>query len=106
MKTGSGDDPFVIEEDEEPEQTEPENERQDIPWIFTRENVKTDRDMVQFYLRDETTDQEADFIDTLENTLGTSVSKTDAREAAYLAAMGNPEIVAEELRDWGFDLKG
>lgn len=113
MKEGSGDDPFAddpVTTEPEPETEHqaseaPEESTRSVPWIFARENVKSDRSMVQFFLRDQAKDRESEFIDDLEERLGTTVSKTDAREAAYLAAMDNPDLVADELREWGFDLK-
>lgn len=105
MKVGSGNDPFAAEDDEQPDEEGSDAPGKQLPWIFTRENVKSDRLMVQFYLRDEVKDQEEDFVDALEDELDTSVSTTDAREAAYLVAMDNHEAVAKELRGWGFDLK-
>lgn len=74
-----------------------------VPWVYTRSNVKQDRDMVQFYLRQFVQDAEDDFVDAVEGELGTSVSKTDVREAAYIASMRRPEIVADELERWGFE---
>lgn len=74
-----------------------------VPWVYTRSNVKQDRDMVQFYLREFVQDAEDDFVDAVEQDLGASVSKTDVREAAYVAAMRRPEIVADELERWGFE---
>lgn len=115
MKEGSGDDPFADDPVTTEPEPDPETEQQaseateesvrSVPWIFARDNVKSDRSMVQFFLRDQAKDRESEFIDDLEDRLGTTVSKTDAREAAYLAAMDNPDIVADELREWGFDLK-
>ena len=109
MKVGSGTDPYEEEIEDETAENDteeaPDAPGKSLPWIFTRENVKSDRSMVQFYLRDEVKDQEEDFVDALEDELDTSVSTTDAREAAYLAAMKKPEAVAKELREWGFDLK-
>ncbi|ELY41595.1 hypothetical protein [Natronorubrum sulfidifaciens] len=83
----------------------PQSGRDDdgVPWVYTRNNVKHDRDMVQFYLRSSVQDVEGELVDAVENELGTSVSKTDVREAAYVAAMRRPEIVAEELERWGFE---
>lgn len=100
MKEGSGSDPFAEEVEEQDD-----NEEQSVPWIFTRKNVKSGRDMVQFYLRQDVQDREEEFVNTLEGKLGTGVSVTDAREAAYIVAMDNPELVVDELREWGFDLK-
>ncbi|TMT78030.1 hypothetical protein E2L06_18315 [Haloterrigena sp. H1] len=83
----------------------PQSGRDDggIPWVYTRDNVKQDRDMVQFYLRSSVQDVEGKLVDAVEDELGASVSKTDVREAAYVAAMRQPEIVAEELERWGFE---
>ncbi|SFT06131.1 hypothetical protein [Halostagnicola kamekurae] len=74
-----------------------------VPWVYTRDNVQQDRDMVQFYLRRFVQEAEGDFVDAVGEQLGTDVSKTDVREAAYVAAMRDPEIVAKELERWGFE---
>lgn len=124
MKTGAGDDPFADDVDEDEEETadpEPivrdESETDDIvgepphagrdsgrtPWVYTRENVKEGRSMVQFFLRDFVQSAEDDFVDAVADELGTDVTTTDVREAAYVAAMRDPEIVAAELERWGFE---
>ncbi|MXV60540.1 hypothetical protein GS429_00335 [Natronorubrum sp. JWXQ-INN-674] len=74
-----------------------------VPWVYVRDNVKQDREMVQFYLRDYLVDAEGEFVDAVSEELGTDVSKTDVREAAYEAAMHNVDEVADRLRDWGFE---
>lgn len=102
MKEGSGSDPFGDDEEQQDDETSSD---QNIPWIFTRESVQSDRSRVQFFLRKEVSQQEGEFISTLEEKLETSVPVTDAREAAYLAAMNNPDKVVDELREWGFHLK-
>ncbi|UHQ96130.1 hypothetical protein [Natrinema halophilum] len=83
----------------------PQNSASDsgVPWVYVRDNVKQDREMVQFYLRDYVTDAESDFVDAVSEELGTDVSKTDVREAAYEAAMYNVDDVVDRLRDWGFE---
>lgn len=86
-----------------PELPQAERNEGGVPWVYTRSNVKQDRDMVQFYLRGAVQDAEGDLVDAVEDELGTSVSKTDVREAAVVAAMRRPEIVAEELERWGFE---
>lgn len=128
MKEGAGDDPFANDVDDEDDQDEvaeatleieespetvtddvvgdpPQPGRDDggVPWVYTRANVKEERDMVQFYLRNFVQAAEDDFVDEVADELGTDVSKTDAREAAYVAAMRRPEIVADELERWGFE---
>ncbi|ELY91913.1 hypothetical protein C483_08979 [Natrialba hulunbeirensis JCM 10989] len=74
-----------------------------IPWVYVRDNVKQDRGMVQFYLRDYLVDAEDEFVAAVSDELGTEVSKTDVREAAYEAAMHNVDDVVERLEAWGFE---
>ncbi|ELZ04771.1 hypothetical protein C482_03216 [Natrialba chahannaoensis JCM 10990] len=74
-----------------------------IPWVYVRDNVKQDRGMVQFYLRDYLVDAEDEFVAAVSDELGTEVSKTDVREAAYEAAMHNVDDVVERLETWGFE---
>ncbi|WP_126665172.1 hypothetical protein [Haloterrigena salifodinae] len=85
--------------------TLPQNGRDDsgVPWVYTRSNVKDSRDMVQFYLREAVQNAEGDLVDVASDHLRADVSKTDVREAAYVAAMRRPEIVVEELERWGFE---
>lgn len=74
-----------------------------VPWVYVRDTVKQDREMVQFYLRDYVVDAEDDFVDAVSDELGTDVSKTDVREAAYEAAMHNVDEVVDRLEAWGFE---
>lgn len=74
-----------------------------VPWVYVRDNVKQDREMVQFYLRDYVVDAEDEFVAAVSDELGTDVSKTDVREAAYEAAMYNVDEVVDRLRNWGFE---
>lgn len=74
-----------------------------VPWVYVRDNVKQDREMVQFYLRDYVVEAEDEFVDAVSDELGTDVSKTDVREAAYEAAMHNVDEVVERLQAWGFE---
>jgi len=79
------------------------NDGSGVPWVYTRKNVKQDRDMVQFYLREFVQEAEGEFVDVIGAQLSHDVSKTDVREAAYVAAMRRPEIVVDELERWGFE---
>ncbi|ADB63666.1 hypothetical protein Htur_4929 (plasmid) [Haloterrigena turkmenica DSM 5511] len=90
-------------DDNELDLPQPGRDDSGVPWVYTRSNVKDSRDMVQFYLREAVQTAEDDFVDAVSDVLGTDVSKTDVREAAYVAAMRQPEIVAEELERWGFE---
>ncbi|WP_324760671.1 hypothetical protein [Haloarcula montana] len=115
MKSGSGDDPFAepssestsSEPDRSPDSTATEPESIDsspeIPYKFRRSSVKADRKQRPIFLRPHIEERESSFIRTLEDELGEDVYKTDALEAALVVAMDNPELVVEELREWGYD---
>lgn len=125
MKSGTGDDPFSDASTEESEDadksddgaidaseglSEPVTETAgsasaspEIPYKFRRDSVKADRKQRPIFLRPEVESRENEFIRTLEDELDEDVYKTDALEAAIIVAMDNPELVADELRDWGYD---
>ena len=75
-----------------------------IPYKLRRSKVNEGRDQVPFFLRDEVIDGEADLQDSLEAMLDEQVYKSDYREAAMVVAQRQPELVAEVLREWGYDL--
>lgn len=119
MKSGSGDDPFAeTDTDSEPEPddqqdeavagetepTGPESTTQpDIPYKFRRDSVKQDRKQRPIFIRPEVEERESTFLRNLEDEVGEDVYKTDALEAALVVAMDNPDLVAEKLREWGYD---
>jgi hypothetical protein len=117
MKSGSGDDPFAETESEpesddgddesvavESEPTDVERTTQpDIPYKFRRDSVKQDRKQRPIFIRPEVEERESTFLRTLEDEVGEDVYKTDALEAALVVAMDNPDLVAEKLREWGYD---
>jgi hypothetical protein len=128
MKSGSGEDPFAdfdetadeATDDKEDEETEPSVEETttettssgtsgaatNLPWKYARENVKSDRDMVQFYLQAETKSLESQAEADLEGILDESVLTFDLREAAYQVALQQHlDDVADQLREWGYDAK-
>lgn len=76
-----------------------------IPYKLRRDKVNEGREQVPFFLREETIDAESDLQDALEELLGEDVYKSDYREAAMIVAQRNPELVAEVLREWGYDLE-
>ncbi|NLV15420.1 hypothetical protein [Haloarcula argentinensis] len=117
MKSGSGDDPFA-EADTEPESDGQQNEvtatetessdvqtttQPDIPYKFRRDSVKQDRKQRPIFIRPEVEERESTFLRNLEDEVGEDVYKTDALEAALVVAMDNPDLVAEKLREWGYD---
>ncbi|GCF16141.1 hypothetical protein Harman_40760 [Haloarcula mannanilytica] len=117
MKSGSGDDPFAEtepdpEQDEELADTadvEPDSPitedagQPEIPYKFRRSSVKEDRKQRPIFIRPEVEDRESTFLRNLEDEVGEDVYKTDALEAALVVAMDNPDLVAEKLREWGYD---
>jgi hypothetical protein len=125
MKSGAGDDPFSEadgQEGTEPDEgdsrsesmnaTSPSPDRaesdeqatQRIPYKFRRDTVKEGREPATIFLQEETEDQERSYVRELEEMLDEDVSKIDAREAALIAAHRNPEVAADVLREWGYDL--
>ena len=77
---------------------------QSIPYKLRRDRVNEGREQVPFFLREDVIDAEDDLQDSLETMLGEDVYKSDYREAAMIVAQRNPELVAEVLREWGYDL--
>ena len=77
-----------------------------IPYKLRRAKVNEGREQVPYFLREEIIDAESDLQDTLEELLGEDVYKSDYREAAMIVAQRNPALVAEVLREWGYDLDG
>ncbi|USZ70170.1 hypothetical protein NGM10_17925 (plasmid) [Halorussus salilacus] len=73
----------------------------ELPWAVRRNSVKSDREMVQFYLREFVQERESEFQRAVENETGYDTYLTDVREAAYLVAMNHPEEVAGLLDEWG-----
>lgn len=75
-----------------------------IPYKLRRKRVNEGREQVPYFLREEIIAEEAELQDTLEDILGEDVYKSDYREAAMVVAQRNPGLVAEVLREWGYDL--
>ena len=75
-----------------------------LPYKLRREKVNEGREQVPYFLRDKVVDAEDELQETLEDILGETVYKSDYREAAMVVAQRNPELVAEVLREWGYDL--
>jgi|GEM_PF-1597339 len=76
-----------------------------IPYKLRREKVNEGREQVPYFLRAEVIDGEDELRDELEAILGEDVYKSDYREAAMVVAQRHPELVAEVLREWGYDLE-
>lgn len=120
MKSGSGEDPFAdAETDDEPD-AEPSEAADDAgdgssrnggvssssgyPWLFTRSNAKDGREMVQFFLQQQTQALESGAQADLEALLGEEPLLLDVREAAYQVALEQHlDDVAAQLRQWGYD---
>jgi len=76
-----------------------------IPYKLRRNKVNEGREQVPYFLREEIIEDEDELQGTLEDLLGEDVYKSDYREAAMVVAQRNPELVAEILREWGYDLE-
>ena len=76
-----------------------------LPYKLRREKVNEGREQVPYFLREEVIDAESELQETLEEILGEKVYKSDYREAAMVVAQRNPALVAEVLREWGYDLR-
>jgi len=130
MKSGSGDDPFADvdtdEDTENQEETDATTEIEDdspttdstdsgteaatvtsstgLPWKYSRDSAKSNRDMVQFFLQSETQQLEGRAQSDLEAMLDENVLLLDIREAAYQVALEQHlNDVAAQLREWGYD---
>lgn len=117
MKDGLGDDPFADDDDQQDDRrdgdadnaaeidTQPrmKTETGEPPYVFRRDSVKDERSHKPIFLRDNIEADIAAAIRDVEDQLGEDVPRTDWLEAAVAIAQDNPGLVAEELRDWGFD---
>jgi len=74
-----------------------------IPYKLRRSRVNEGREQVPYFLRPEVIDAEDQLRETLEAELGETVYKSDYREAAMVVAQHRPDLVAEVLREWGYD---
>lgn len=84
-----------------PKEDETGRDEAGLPWAVQRNSVKSDREMVQFYLREFVQERESDFKRDVEAETGYDTYLTDVREAAYLVAMDHPDEVADLLDEWG-----
>jgi cobalamin biosynthesis protein CobT len=79
--------------------------RDQLPLVLRRERVKDERPEVhQLFVQRETHDRAVDAERALEDRLGVDLSRTDAREAIYLAGMAHLDDAEEILRTWGYDI--
>lgn len=130
MKSGAGSDPFPDDSSEEeasdtadaaadetpatnaqpgdnetvarPDSDSADSSGDILPYIFARNSVKTDRRMIQYFLRDETEALETEVKTAVEQELGTDVYLTDIREALVRVGAKHTDEVADELREWGY----
>lgn len=132
MKSGAGDDPFADEADDPDDEQATDEEAvaetaadsfdadgatpadetttgdtaqgSSLPWRFARDSAKDERDMVQFFLRDETQRLEGRAQAELSERLNDDVLVLDVREAAYTVALEQHlDSVERKLREWGYD---
>lgn len=79
--------------------------REQLPFVLRREKVKDERPEVhQLFVQQGTHDRAVEAERELETRLDADLSRTDAREAIYLAGMAHLEDAESILREWGYDL--
>lgn len=79
--------------------------RSELPYVLRRERVKDERPEVhQLFVQEETHDAAVEAERALEDRLDEDLSRTDAREAIYLAGMDHLDDAEAILREWGYDL--
>jgi hypothetical protein len=91
------------QETTDPTTAEESESKPSIPYIYRRSKVNEGRDQVPFFLREHVRDGEDDLIDAVEGLVGEDIPKSDVREAAMLVAQEHPTLVADKLREWGYD---
>jgi hypothetical protein len=134
MKEGTGSDPFAEDVVDESEPDEPDDQgpseseavleerstsesstttstqetsrpsKDDIPYIFRRNRVTDERTLHSFYLREMYEQVEEEARHGVQQRLGEQVPKADLREAMLLVAARDLDAVADELREWGYDM--
>jgi len=98
----TGDDDTTPQPDSDLSDSATAPSRGDLPYIYDRHGVKDDRKMIQYFLREETEDIEAEAKHSVEQELETDVYLTDVREALVRIGAKHIDEVAEELREWGY----
>ncbi|WP_143040840.1 hypothetical protein [Halopenitus malekzadehii] len=88
--------------DQELQPTSTEESVEDLPYIFDRSSVKSERKATQYFLREETQATEKDALRAVEQELGSDVSLIDLREALVRVGAEHLDEVADELREWGY----
>lgn len=100
---GESADPSDMEQDGEDSVQRPT--MSSIPYKLRRDKVNEGREQVPYFLRQEVIEAEDELQDALEEMLGENVYKSDYREAAMVVAQRKPQLIAEVLREWGYDLE-
>lgn len=79
--------------------------RDQLPFVLRRDKVKDERPEVhQLFVQRETHEDAVDAERDLQDRLEDDLSRTDAREAIYLAGMTRLDEAESILREWGYDL--
>lgn len=93
----------AVDESDDGGSNDGESDSGGIPYVYRRDTVKEGRDQIPIFLREHVREGERDLRRELESLLGEDVAKTDLREAAMVVAQRHPELVADVLREWGYD---
>lgn len=78
----------------------------ELPWIYQRSSITDGREKtVQLHLLDDSLDRQRQAQSDVESELSESVKKADLREAALLVGFQHIDEVADQLREWGYDVE-
>lgn len=106
-ESGVEDDGLAEEPDAADESADGEGSfsREELPYVLRRERVKDERPEVhQLFVQRATHEAAVEAERALEERLDADLSRTDAREAIYLAGMEHLDDAEAVLREWGYDL--
>ena len=74
-----------------------------LPWIYSRSSITDGRPKtVQLHLQQSTVEREHEALRDV--PIEGTINKADFREAAYVVGLEHLDDVAEQLREWGYDL--
>ena len=98
-------------ESEQSTDDESSNDGFDHPYIVRRamqdKGIQYERDeRLTIFVHDDVADAEREVLAEVARHIGRDIPKLDFREAAYRAALQQPETVLRELRKMGYDVGG
>lgn len=104
--TGTGDTRTAESDREDTTNNTTESASSGLPWIYERNSITDGRSKtVQLHLQRSTLQDQRTARSDIEVQLGEEVQKADLREAALLVGLQHIDEVADQLREWGYDIE-